>query len=130
MGFGKRIPHGNDRIASSYYGEWELGTYYSAWRFVMKGQILCGSQDDSDARVLDAAVSRIPLGSLSALRQASELDVRLEFADGLRVDFLATTSGEDECFQISCPDKRLVQFSFARGWEIGRSDRPWVAEKL
>src|SRR6185369_4583727 len=49
IGLGEKIYHGNSKLLDEYYGEWEIGTYYSAWRVLKEGRIICGSDDLVDS---------------------------------------------------------------------------------
>jgi hypothetical protein len=126
LGFGSEVRSAiklNEKVCR----EWEIVTYYSAWRVVREGIVLCGSQDVVDLiDELNLALGRIDLGRFMSLRQFTDLDVRIEFDSGVAVDFLATTSDDDECFHIRCPGKRLIKFSVRGGWKTGPSDRPWA----
>ena len=125
LGFGSEV-RSAIKLNEKVYREWEIGTYRSAWRVVRGGIVLCGSQDVVDAiDELNLALEGIELGRFVSLGQSSNLDVRTEFDSGVTVDFLATTSDEDECFHIFCPGKRFIEFSVRGGWKVGRADKPW-----
>lgn len=125
LGFG--VEGGVSNISKTAYREWEIGTYYSAWRFVRDGIVICGSQDVVDSiDELNRAIGQVDLGRLRSLRQLTDLDVRIEFDSGVAVDIFATTSDEDECFHIFCPEERVIQFSVRDGWKAGPSDKPWA----
>lgn len=125
LGLGNRVHH-KTALTDGVYGEWELGTYYCAWRVVKEGKVICGNQDAVDSvDDLNLALARIDFSRFSCLRQLTDLDVRVEFDNGIAVDFLATTSDEDECFHIFCPDKLIIVFSVVGGWQIGPSDKSW-----
>jgi len=121
LGFGEKV-----QSKSRPYGEWEIGTYGCAWRVVKSGTVLCGSQDSADKiQDLNAALNLIELGQFVFLRQLTDLDVRVQFDNGVTVDFLATISDGDECFHIFCPEEIYVEFSVGGGWRIGKSNQPW-----
>ncbi len=127
LGFGSEV-RSAIKLNEKVYREWEIGTYRSAWRVIRGGIILCGSQDVVNSiDELNLALGRIDLGRFVSLRQFADLDVRIEFDSGIAVDFLVTTSDEDECFHIFCPGERFVEFSVGGGWKKGRADRPWAA---
>jgi hypothetical protein len=124
LGFGE--PARKSETSGIIYREWELRTYYCAWRVVKGGRVLCGSQDVVDSiDELNQAINGIELGRFSSLQQVGEMDVRIELDNGCAVDFLATISDDDECFHIMCPEHICIVFSPAGGWQIGPSDRPW-----
>lgn len=127
LGFGGAIPH-KTPVGQAIYGEWEVGTYRSAWRIVQRGRILCGSQDVVDSiEDLNLELGRIEIGRFVALRQFTDLDVRVECNDGMFIDFLAAIS-DDECFHIFCPGQRYVEFTAGSGWKVGVSDKPWTGQ--
>jgi hypothetical protein len=128
LGFGEIVPYKPDmkRISKISYGEWELGTFYDSWRILKAGRILCGSKDAVDTIAeLNAAVNRIEIGRCSALRQLTDMDVRVECDNGVTIDFLATVSGGEESFHIFCPKNQYIEFTVKSGWQVGPSDKPW-----
>jgi len=127
IGFGSKIPHQN-RLKSrdDYYGEWEIGTYNSAWRVIHRGKILCGSHDIVDSiKEHDAAFNRIELRRLVSVQQLTDMDIRLVFDLGITIDFLATTRDEDEWFHIFCHQGKYIEFTVGKGCTIGPSNTPW-----
>jgi len=123
LGFGEKVYHGKSKLVDAFYGEWEIGTYYCAWRVVKNDRILCASSDAIDSLdELDAALKQIDLGCIQSLTQPTKFDVRAEFDTGITVEFIATTSDDDECFHIFCPQKLCAAFSAQKGWTTGRSD--------
>jgi len=126
IGFGAEVGSPLN-LSGKTHREWEIVTYYNAWRIVRAGVVLCGSQDAVDSvDELNASLGRVDLGRFLSLRQVTDLDVRIEFDSGVSVDLLATTSDDDECFHIRGPAERLVKFSVRGGWRTGRSDSPWL----
>jgi len=127
IGFGVRIPHLKKNLPDSFYGEWELGTYTSAWRIVRQRHVLCGSQNVVDSIAeLDAGLNSIELGQVVSVCAISELDVRVDLDDGTRVEFLGASSGEDELFHVFGPNNLYVEYSMTKGWRIGKSNVPWA----
>jgi hypothetical protein len=128
LGFGRRYYHGNEKLAESYYGEWEIGTYYSAWRVIQNNRIVCGSTDSVEsANELNDMLQQIDFGQILSLGQPTCFDVRAEFDTGIAVEFLATISDEDESFGIlHQPSHTAVQFAVGKGWAIGPSNLPWI----
>jgi hypothetical protein len=125
LGFGAEA-RSTVKLNEKVYREWEIGSYYSAWRVVREGIVVCGSQDVVDSiDELNLALGRADLGRFMSLRQLAGLDVRIEFDSGVAVDFLATTSDDDESLHIFCPGERLIKYSPRDGWRVGPSDRPW-----
>lgn len=128
LGFGDKVFHGNPKLIDEYYGEWEMGTYYCAWRVVEGGLLVCGSNDSVEsANAIDTRIGQIRFGTFQAIEQLSSLDVRVVFDTGIMVDFLSTTSdADDECLGIiHGPSHRAAEFSAAGGWTIGPSNLPW-----
>ena len=120
IGFGAQRFHGNPALVDSFYGEWEVGTYYAAWRVAAPGRILCGSDDVVDStNELNERLSQIELGHPTGIEMLSEYDVRLALGAHF-LDFLGTHGEEDEhVLHIFGPDDLYIEYSVARGWEIG-----------
>ena len=107
------------------YRAWELGTYRSAWRVVQGRTVLCGSQDAADPNELTTALQSIDLDRFASLQQLNDLDIRMEFSNGVAVELFATMSDDDEYFHVFCPDNVYIEVSVREGWKIGRSNKPW-----
>ena len=125
IGFGKRLPHGHRRLGDSYYGEWEIGTYYGSWRIIKEGVIICGSNDTDGCEDLSRRLMALEFGRILSVRNVDAYDISAEFDSGIVVNFLATSSDEDERFHIFCPDSIYVEFSVGGVWRIGKSNAPW-----
>ena len=123
FGFGAEQFHGNPTLVDSFYGEWEVGTYYAGWRIAHRGKVLCGSDDIVDSiDELNERVTQIEIGRPVAIRMLSEFDVRLSFEDELCVDFLGTLGKKDEpVTRIFGPDNLYLEYLAVSGWEIGLS---------
>jgi hypothetical protein len=101
LGFEEKFFH-EKKLIDDFYAEWEIRTYYCAWRVIKDKKILCASSDAVDSiDELDAALKQIEFGCIESLDQFSDLDIRVKFDTGIIVEFLATISDEDECFHIS-----------------------------
>jgi hypothetical protein len=125
IGFGKKVFHGNAKLVDEYYGEWELGSYYPAWRIVRDGKILCASQDAVDSlEELQVRLDELAIGPFIALSQTSEFDTRIELEGDFHIDFLGTISDDDKSFQIFGPSALFIGFSPLQGWCVGKSDEP------
>jgi hypothetical protein len=122
LGFGPEARPANAR-ARRAYRVWELGTYSCDWRIVAGSVVLCGSRDS--AAELNHALDNIELGRLTSIRKLNDFDLRIEFHNGISVDFLATFSDDDECFHIFCPGNVCAAFTLRDGWKIGPCDQPW-----
>jgi hypothetical protein len=127
FGFGRKIYHGNPKLIDTYYGEWEIGTYYCAWRVVSSGKIICGRDDIEFVEETDAAIKQIEFGAFRLMEQLGDFDIRIEFDSGVIVDFISTTSDEtDECIEIiSESSHQAAEFTVGQGWRIGPSNLPW-----
>jgi hypothetical protein len=127
IGIGEKIFHNDQKLIDAYNGEWEIGTYYCAWRIIKDNLILCGSSDYmDDIPALHRDANKIEFGSLVSMNLISNIDVRLTFDSGIVVDFLATISRDDEYFHIRCPDKASIKLTPGGKWAIGKSDAPWT----
>jgi len=117
------------KISKTVYKEWR-SNILQCLESCSRGIVLCGSQDVVDSiDELNLSLGRIGLGRFMSLRQFSDLDVRIEFDSGVAVDFLATTSDDDECLHIFCPGERCIEFSVRGGWKAGPSDRRWPEKR-
>ncbi len=126
LGFGEKVPHQNPKARDRFYGEWEIGTYNSAWRIMQAGKILCASHDPVDAiENLDANLSNITFTRLVAVQQLTELDIRVVLDLELTIDFFAAISDNDEVFHVFCPLNQYVEFTAENGWITGVSNTPW-----
>ena len=110
------------------YRTWEFGTYRCAWRVVRNGEVLCGSQDPADLAELNTVLGGIELGRLASLEQVNGIDTRVDFDNGVSIDFLATFSDDDECFHIFGAGHLAIVFSIRDGWKVGPSNKPWPPE--
>ena len=127
LGFGEKILHSNPKAVDNFYGEWEIGTYTSAWRVVSKGQILCGSMNLVDSiEELDQEIQNIFLGSVVSIEVTSLFDIRVSFDDGVFIDFIFVST-DDEMFHIFGSDSLYIEYKCVDGWLVGKSNTPWVA---
>lgn len=126
FGFGAERFHGDPTLVDSYYGAWEVGTYYAGWRIAQRGRVLCGSDDVVDSvDKLNERVANIKVGRPLGIQMLSEFDVRLRFEDELHVDFLATNGDDDEhVVHIFGPDDLYLEYVVTSGWEIKLSSEP------
>ena len=123
MGFGEKIYHNNNKLEDAYYGEWEIGTYYCAWRVIKGDKIMCGASDPTESiEELNRDINRIKFGSIVSIAKLTSFDVRVEFDNEIVVDFLPTISDQDELFHIFCPDNLYIELSFEGKWLIGKSN--------
>jgi hypothetical protein len=126
LGFGQEVYHNKPKMVDSFYGEWEIGSYFSAWRIVQNEKIICGSNDAVESiEELDIAVKRIDFGRILSLKMSSSgIDIRAEFDTGVALEFLSTRSGDDESFQMFLPENICVTFGVSSGWLMGKSNKP------
>ena len=126
IGFGEKVPHTDNRTADSYYGEWEIGTYSSAWRIICGDRLLCGSMNLVDFfGDLDQELQRIQLGIVCDIEALSSFDIRVKLDNEIFIDFFGMSTVEDEMFHIFGPDSLYVEFKLIDGWTVCRSDIPW-----
>jgi hypothetical protein len=124
MGFGKRIPNNNPKTRDGYYGEWEIGTYESAWRVIQNGVIICASHDASDSPApenppdIDGVFRKINFENLVSIRQKTKWDFETKFDFGISLDlFGASSHAEDgEFFHIFCSERKCLSFDSDEGW--------------
>lgn len=116
LGFGDIILVPNPRGAAPH-GEWELGTYRSAWRMIQQREIICGSKDvvDSLDEIRNQLVKANGLKCIG-IGLLTEFDVRVEFENSIWVDFLGTFSDDDEVLNVFLPKEYVVSFSIREGW--------------
>jgi len=125
LGFGERVFDGDERLRTRFYGEWEIGTYDSAWRVVKGNSILLARGDLGNSNDLAVRLSQISLGTISGLVQPSPLDLRLEFNTDVIVEIFASTSKRDEdFFHIFLPGKKYLGLSARGVWTLSDSDKP------
>jgi hypothetical protein len=126
FGFGSERFHGDPKLPDGFYGEWEIGTYYAAWRVVQAGKVLCGSEDVVDSvEGLNDRLGLVELGRPVGIQMLSEFDVRLSLDENTDLDFLGTLSEADEhIVHIFGPDDLYVEYAVETGWEIGTSAEP------
>jgi len=127
IGFGGKIPHSKSKTVDSFYGEWEIGTYSSAWRIICNDQILCGSMNVVDTTdELDEALQRITLGVVVDIVALSRFDIRIKLDCGIFIDFIGASTDDDEMFHILGPDSLYVEYKILEGWVVGKSSTPWT----
>lgn len=120
IGFGAMQFHGDERLVDPFYGEWEFGTYYGAWRISRGPRVLCGSQDVVDStQELHDRVERIELGCIVGVEMLTEFDVRVVLDGDLRIDFLGTHGESTEhVIHIFGPNDLYADYSIERGWVV------------
>ena len=121
LGFGNKIYHKKLNKVDNYYGEWELGTYNSAWRLVQNGQLLIGSSNKYNS--LDTILQRINLGNFVGI-DVDGVNISIILDNKVRLDFFPLMN-DSEAFHIFLPQHNYIEFSPETGWVFGRSDLPW-----
>lgn len=127
IGFGEKIYHNKPKLIDKFRGEWEIGTYYCAWRIMTGNSILCASSDSVETITeLHNRAIEIKIGSILSIVQTSDIDVRVKTDSGIDIDFLATISGNDQYFHIFGPNYLYVELATGGQWTIGKSNVPFV----
>jgi hypothetical protein len=126
VGFGKKVPHQRAKAIDDYYGEWELGSYSSAWRIIRAGLVICGSSDIVESiEELDQILQGVRLGEVVDFEVLSRLDVRINLTDGVLIDFICAAADNDETFHVFGPENLYVRYAPADQWQVGKSNSPW-----
>lgn len=126
IGFGQKILRRRTAVAEYYYGEWEIGTYSSAWRIVSGDRILLGSRNTVDAiKELDSKLQEITIGKVVDIVTPSIFDVAVRLDSNVTVEFMCASSEEEEMFHVFCPNSVFMEYSVLKGWRSGPSDAPW-----
>lgn len=134
MGFGKKIPTNNSKSRDGYYGEWEIGTYESAWRVIQSGKIICASHDASASLTpetpadIDQMFREITFGRLLSIQKKNTWDFVINFECGISIHLFGASSNADDgdFFHIFCPEKKIIAYEAGVGWYVGASDQPWT----
>ncbi len=131
IGFGERIFHNDASLVDPYYGEWEIGTYYAAWRVIKNNEVLCGSSEVVDSLgELNDKLENIKLKKLLSIQMISQLDIRLEFENAIRIEFMDFNGDkDDEVVHIFGPNKFYAEYLVTKGWVIGVSNKSQPFEK-
>ena len=130
LGFGKKVFHNNPKLDSPYFGEWEIGTYNTAWRILQDDKILLGKTDSFDYPEMDAKLEKIKFGEIISINELSKFDVRVEMTNNMFIDFFGTISYSDEIFHIFCPDKHCIELFSNGRWGIDKmEDGPVLRRK-
>ncbi len=125
LGFGDKIPHLKKKSVDSFNGEWELGTYTSAWRIIRNEEILCGSMNPVDSNAeLEQQVSAIQIGAVVSIEMLSKLDIRIILDDDMFIDFMCASSHDENMFHVFGPNHLFVSYRCISGWSIGKSNEP------
>ena len=125
LGFGEKVPHLRKKSVDSFKGEWEIGTYSSAWRIVKSGAILCGSMNPIDSNEeLEQQVEAIELGSVMSIEMLSKFDIRITLDDGTFIEFMCASNDDETMFHIFGPDHLLLDYKSTDGWRLGKSNEP------
>lgn len=127
IGFGKKIYHHKPKLTDKFRGEWEIGTYYCAWRMRLGNKILCASSDSAQSiNDLHDKALQVKIGSIVSIASVSDIDVRVGTDSGVDIDFLATISDTDQYFHIFGPNHLYIELADGGKWTIGKSNEPFV----
>jgi hypothetical protein len=125
IGFGERVYHGNDRLKTTFYGEWELGTYDSAWRVMQGRNIVLGKGDEGSSEALTEKLQVINLGKVLELTQPSRVDFLIGLENEISIAFFAESSSSDEdYFHVFMPGKKHLAVSNGGIWTYSDSNKP------
>lgn len=126
IGFGEKVSHSKSKTVDTFYGEWEIGTYSSAWRIVSGNQIVCGSMNVVDSiEELDQELQNISLGAVVNIEAISPFDIRVNLDAGVFIDFIYASTDDDEMFHIFGPNSLYVEYKCADEWTVGKSNSAW-----
>jgi hypothetical protein len=129
LGFGGKVFYNNPRLIDTYHGEWEIGSYYSAWRILQDDKILLGKTDAFDYPQMEAKLEKIKFGEIISINQLSKFDIRVEMTNNMFIEFFGTTSARDEIFHIFCPDKHCIELFSNGRWGIDKMGGPVLRRK-
>lgn len=117
--FGQKIYHNKPRNADPFYGEWQFGSYHSAWRIFKENRLVLGSKSlFKTNQEFDEALQSIEFGKLQNFEQLNNFDFILTLNNATRIEFLTcSNSGNDECFHIFLPSARFLSYSFNNFWK-------------
>lgn len=126
LGFGQKVYH-SKKTVDSFYGEWEVGTYSSAWRIIRSGEVLCGSKDNVNSLTeLDNNLQDVLLGVIQSIELLSRFDIRINLDNEVNIDFMQISVEEDEIIHFFGPNNLFVEYRVSTGWKSGKSNEPWV----
>jgi len=93
LGFGERVEYERPKWKGKYHRQWQLYSNSGSWRILRGPESLAGYYDDESiiGRALEEIVG-LPLRSIEIPGETS--DTRLNFGQGLSLDFLEQSSKE------------------------------------
>lgn len=118
IGFGKKIYHHNAKLVTKYYGEWEINSYYGNWRILRGGTIILGNKDVYPAEETNKLLKKIDFGKFISIRNNGKYSVEISFDNDIVVQFLFTTSDDDEFLTIFCPENKYIFFTSDGKWKM------------
>ena len=128
LGFGEKVFNENKgklaRKGPEFYGEYEIGTYHREWRVLSLGLVVCGGCDlvDSNAE-FDESFCKIEFGSVISIFQPNNIDVHVDFDNGLGLDIFSARCYDDEIFHVFSPG-HYIGFNPNVGWVLEDLARP------
>lgn len=123
LGFGQKNPV--SYTISGYRGEWELGVYDAPWRITMADNIIlsCSLNYENQADIL----KELQLGTFAGFKSTDKY-ISIALDNSICIDFFPLY--DDEMFFIFLPEKHYIQYTYNRGWEYGKSNKPWRPKPL
>jgi hypothetical protein len=121
VGLGKKVKNQRKNSRVEYYGEWEIGTYISAWRIVKKGKLISGSrQIIEDTNLETQKIAPLFNEKFITMIELNEYDIRLIFSGDLIVDFFFC-SDSDEFLHILGISGDFCVSQLPNKWICGKS---------
>ncbi|MDR1148290.1 MAG: hypothetical protein LBK66_06620 [Spirochaetaceae bacterium] len=121
VGLGKKVKNLCKNSRVEYYGEWEIGTYISAWRIVKEGKLISGSrQIVEDTDIETQKIAPLFNEKFITMMELNEYDIRLIFSGDLIVDFFFC-SDSDEFLHILGIGGDFWVSQFPNEWIYGKS---------
>jgi hypothetical protein len=130
VGLGRLLNRQELGLKNVYESEWCLGSYRCCWRIIEHGKIkLTNHSLDETIETLNRKVSAVKLGKLLRISNTTDYDVRVEFENGIFIDFITTFDDDDECFHLFCPLHEYVEFYSDGKWRMGKANAPWLRDE-
>lgn len=126
VGFGRKIFHNNPNLHIPYHGEWELRTFYCAWRVMDNRDIVVGKNDMYEVNEMDGRIACLLSSHVTVIEEHGDLDITMMFDTGAILDIFATTSDDSDYFYFSLPGSRALVRSRGGTWTLMDSDKPLV----
>jgi hypothetical protein len=128
IGFGEKVFHQKKRSKDSFYGQWELGSYYPSWRLIKNDRILVGAHDLESVADIKLNLIELLQGRLINLEIWKTFNITLYFDDEIIIEFFPATNEEDELFHIFCPENKYIELNSYGKVRIMQSNAPVSSE--